>query len=99
MTFLVLEEETLDKLEEDLTDIVKDLKLQAPHEARLFKESPSHVRSSPKKGIYRDPLPKPKVKISALSGRVGIGAEKKRAAITLNIKDTPKKTASPLKKN
>ena len=30
LTFLVLEEETLDKIEEDLRDIVEDLKLQAP---------------------------------------------------------------------
>ena len=28
---------------------------------------------------------------SALSGRVGIGAQKRRTTITLNIKDTPKK--------
>ena len=57
----------------------------------MIKESFSYVRSSPKQGIYRDPLPKRKIKKSALSGRVGIGAEKRRTAITLNIKDTPKK--------
>ena len=91
LTFLVLEEETLDKLEEDLRDVVEDLKLQAPHDAGLIKESFSYVRSSPKQGIYRDPLPKRKIKKSALSGRVGIGAEKRRTAIKLNIKDTPKK--------
>ena len=91
MTFLVLEEETLDKLEKDLRDIVEDLKLQAPHNAGLIKESFSYVRSFPKQGIYRDPLPKRKVKKSALSGRVGIGAEERRTTITLNIKDTPKK--------
>ena len=39
LTFLVQEEETLDKLEEDLRDIVEDLKLQAPHDAGLIKES------------------------------------------------------------
>ena len=91
LTFLVLEEETLDKLQEDLRDIMEDLKLQAPHEAGLIKESFSYVRSSPKQGIYRGPLPKPKIKKSALSGRVGIGAEKSRTSITLNIKDTPKR--------
>ena len=37
LTFLVLEEETLDKLEEDLRDIVEDLKLQAPNDAELIK--------------------------------------------------------------
>ena len=56
LTFLVLEEETLNKLEEDLRDIVEDLKLKAPHEAGLIKESSSYVRSSTKKGIYRDPF-------------------------------------------
>ena len=49
----MLEEETLDKIEEDLRDIVKDLKLQVPYEAGLIKESPSYVRSSSKKGIYQ----------------------------------------------
>ena len=52
----------LDKLEEDLRDIVEDLKLQAPHDAALIKESFSYVRSLPKQGIYRDPLPKHKIK-------------------------------------
>ena len=37
LTFLVLEEETLDKLEKDLRDIVEDLKLQAPNDAELIK--------------------------------------------------------------
>ena len=39
LTFLILEEQTLGKLEEDLRDIVEDLKLQAPHDAGLIKES------------------------------------------------------------
>ena len=51
LTFVVLEEETLDKTEEDLRDIVKDLKLQVPYEAQLIKESSSYVRSLSKKGI------------------------------------------------
>ena len=55
LTFVVLEEETLDKTEEDLRDIVKDLKLQVPYEARLIKESSSYVRSLSKKGIYQHP--------------------------------------------
>ena len=38
LTFLVLEEETLDKLEEDLSNNVKDLKLQAPHETGFIKD-------------------------------------------------------------
>ena len=84
----------LDKLEEDLRDIVEDLKLQTPHDAGLIKESFSYVRSLPKQGIYRDPLPKHKIKtLHYLEELVGIGAEKGRTALALNIKDTPKKTA------
>ena len=51
-TFLVLEEETLDKLEEYVRDIVEDIKLQAPYESALIRESSSYVRFSLKKGIY-----------------------------------------------
>ena len=91
------EEETLDELE-DLRNIVEDLKLQAPHDVGLIKESFSYVRSSTKQEIYRDPLSKHKIKKSALSGRVGIGAKKRRTAITWNIKDTPKNSPA-MKKN
>ena len=57
----------------------------------MIKESSSYVRSSPSKGIYRDLLRKPKTEMSALSGRVVIGEEKRQAAVTLSNKDTPKK--------
>ena len=60
LAFFILEKETWDKLEKDLSDIVKDLKLQAPHEVGFIKESSSYVRFSPMEGIHRDPLPKPK---------------------------------------
>ena len=66
LTFHVQEEETLDRVEEDLRDILEDLKLVAPHEAGLIKESPHYVRSS--KGIFRGMLPKPKLKKSTSSG-------------------------------
>ena len=56
LTFLVQEEETLDKLEEDLIDIIEDLKLQALIEAGLIKECSCYIRTSQKKGIYRDPV-------------------------------------------
>ena len=63
---------------------------ETSHEAGLIKESSSHFRSVPKRGVYQDPLPKPKTKRSVLSGRVGIGAEKIQDRVTLDIKDTPK---------
>ena len=44
LTFSAQEKETSDKLEEDLRDISEDLKLLAPHEAGLIKESSSYVR-------------------------------------------------------
>ena len=91
LTFLVLEEGTLDKLKEDLRAAVEDLKVQVPHEAELIKESSSYVTYSLKKGIYWDSFLKSKIKKSELSRGVEIGPEKRRAAITLNIKDTLKK--------
>ena len=76
----------MDKLEEDLRDILEDPKSLATHEAILIKESSSFA--SLLQEIYRDMLPKPKLKKPALSGRVGIGAEQRRAAVTLNIRDS-----------
>ena len=67
------------------------MKLQASHNAGLIKESFSYVRSLAKQRIYLDPLPKHKIKKPALSGRIGIGAERRQTTITLNIKDTTKK--------
>ena len=46
----VLEKETWDKLEENVSDILEDAKLLAPNEAGLIKESSSYVTSS--QGIY-----------------------------------------------
>ena len=61
LTLAVLEEEILGTLEESLRDTVKDLKIQAPFEAALIKESSSYVRSWSKKVIYQDHLPKSKI--------------------------------------
>ena len=95
LTFLVLEEGTFDKLKEDLRAAVEDLKVQVPHEAELIKESSSYVTYSLKKGIYWDSFLKSKIKKSELSRGVEIGPEKRRTAITLNIKDTLKKKKQP----
>ena len=99
LTFPVIEEGTLDKLKEDLRAAVEDLKVQVPHEAELIKESSSHVTYSLKKGIYWDSFPKSKIKKSHLTRRVEIGPEKRRTAITLNIKDTLNKNSPELTKN
>ena len=61
----------------------------APYKAGLIKESSSYVRSS--QGIYRDILRKSKLKKLALSRKLGIGAEMKQAAVTLNIRGSPKR--------
>ena len=62
LTLAVLEEEILGKLKESLKDTVKDLKLQAPYEAGLIKESSSsYVRCWSKKVSYQDHLPKSKI--------------------------------------
>ena len=71
---------------------------ETAHEARLIKVSSSYVRSSPKKWICRDSLPKPKTKKPALSGRAGFGVEKGRDPVTLNIKDIHTHTHTHKKK-
>ena len=63
LTFHIQEEETLNKLEDILRDILENSKLLTPHEAGSIKESSSYVRSS--QGIYRDMLQKPKLKKTA----------------------------------
>ena len=87
LTFVVLEEETLDKIEEDLGGIVKDLKLQVPYEAGLIKESSSYVRSSSNE-----------MKKSVLYGKDGTGAERSELQL-LWISKTQQKNSPVLKKN
>ena len=87
LTFLIQDNNVFDKLEEDLRDILEDLKLNAPTENGLVKETLSSVRSSPKKGIFRDCLPKPRQKKSSLAGRAGIGTEKRRYIQTIEVSE------------
>ena len=89
LIFHAQQEETLDKLADILGNIWGNPKLLAPYKAGLIKESSSYVRSS--QGIYRDILRKSKLKKLALSRKLGIGAEMKQAAVTLNIRGSPKR--------
>ena len=89
LIFHVQQEENLDKLADILGNIWGNPKLLAPYKAGLIKESSSYVRSS--QGIYRDILRKSKLKKLALSRKLGIGAEMKQAAVTLNIRGSPKR--------
>ena len=52
---------------------LEDMKQHVPFEDGLTKESISNVRCSAIKGMYREPLPKPKPKKSVLTGQVDIG--------------------------
>ena len=70
LTFLIQNNNVFDKIEEDLRDILEDLKLSAPSENGLVRETLSNVRSSSKKGIFKDCLPKPRKKKSCLTLRV-----------------------------
>ena len=78
---------------EDLRDILEDLKLSAPSKNGLVKETLSIVRSSPKKGIFRDRLPKPRQKKSSLTERVGTGAEKSRYMQTIKVSEVEEEWA------
>lgn len=89
LIFHIQKEVTLDKLADILGNILENPKLLAPYKAGLIKESLSYVRSS--QGLYRDILGKSKLKKLALSWKRGIRAEMKQAAVTLNIRGSPKR--------
>ena len=70
-----------------MMNILEDLKLSAPSENGLVKETLSRVKSSPKKEIFRNRPPKTKQKTSILKRRVRIGAEKRRYMQTIEASE------------
>ena len=64
--------DALDQLYESLSADLKDFSRHAPVEDNLVVEKPLVIRNQTKKF---SPLPKPKEKKSALSGRVGVSTE------------------------
>ena len=55
---------------------MEDLKLNAPPENALVKETLPSVRGSPKKGIFKDYPLKLRQKRSSLTGKIRVGMEK-----------------------
>ena len=73
---------------------MEDLKLNAPPENALVKETLSSVRGSPKKGIFRDHPLKPRLKRSSLKGKIRVRMEKGRYMQTIEAsKDKKSKKA------
>ena len=77
LAFVVYDNDALDQLYESLSADLKDFSRHAPVEDNLVVEKPLVVRNQTKKF---PPLPKPKEKKSALSGRVGVSTEKRKLA-------------------
>ena len=72
----------LDQLYESLPADLKDFSRHAPVEDNLVVEKPRVMRNQTKKFL---PLPKPKEKKSALSGRVEVSTEKRKLASAIDV--------------
>ena len=77
LTFVVYDNDALDQLYD-----LKDFSRHAPVEDNLVVEKPRVIRNQTKKF---PPLPKPKEKKSALSGRVGVSTEKRKLASAIDV--------------
>ena len=82
LTFAVYDNDALDQLYESLLADLKDFSRHAHVEDNLVVEKPRVIRNQTKKF---PPLSKPKEKKSALSGRVGVSAEKRKLASAIDV--------------
>ena len=85
--------DALDSLHETLEDALTKFSFFAPKEDNLVVERKSIVRTTNHKSStprYKD-FPKPKPKKSSLTGRVGIGAQKRKTSSKIIIPSSPKK--------
>ena len=89
LTFTVYDMDALDDLHEALEEALTKFSFFAPREDNLIVEGKSVVRSY-KTSKYQE-LPKAKPKKSSLTGRVGIGAEKRKMSAKIIIPSSPKK--------
>ena len=79
LTFVVYDNDALDQLHETLSADLKDFSRHAPVEDNLVVEKPRVIRNQAKKF---PPLPKPKEKKSALSGRIGVSTGKRKSSLS-----------------
>ena len=77
LTFVVYDNDALDQLYD-----LKDFSRHAPVGDNLVVEKPRIIRNQTKKFL---PLPKPKEKKSALSGRVGVSTKKWKLASAIDV--------------
>ena len=82
LTFVVYDNDALDQLYESLSADVKDFSHHAAVEDNLVIEKPRVITNQTKKFL---PLPKPKEKKSALSGREGVSNEKGKLAPVIGV--------------
>ena len=88
LTFAVYDNDALDQLYESFSADLKHFSRHVPVEDNLVVGKPHVIRNQTKKF---PPLPKPKEKKSALSGRVGVSTEKRKLASAIDVV-TKKKT-------
>ena len=82
LTFVVYDNDALDQLYESLSPDLKDFSRHVFVEDNVVVKKPCVIRNRTKKF---PPLPKPKEKKSALSGRVGVSTEKRKVASVIDV--------------
>ena len=80
----------LGHLHDELVKLIEPLKYYPPKDEILILEKPNVVRNVSKFSKF-SALPKPKLKKSNLTGRVGISAERNRKVRSITVIDPPKK--------
>ena len=78
LTYLIYDREVLDSLEEELCNIVHTLESKAPQDEGLLIEQHSYINIKPSSKY--PPIPSSGFRKSKLTGRVGEGVGRKRAA-------------------
>ena len=86
LSFVVYDNDVLDHLHDELVKLIETLKYHAPKDESLILEKPNVVRNVSTSCKFST-LPKPKLKKSNLTGRVGISAERKRKARSITVID------------
>ena len=88
LTFAVYDGETLEKLEEQLLDIVESFGKSAPTASGLILEPVKTLT----KNKYKDQIPLWKSKKSHLTGRVGMAAKKQRLSRAIDVQPKTEET-------
>ena len=90
LSFVVYNNYALDNLHDELVKLIEPLKYYPPKDESLILEKPNVVRNVSKFSKFST-LPKPKLKKSNLTGRVGISAERNRKVRSITVIDPQNK--------